>query len=132
MPDPWVPDPDPYVDAADPIALSPGTYARHSQAVERVLGDNHARYPRAGRGRTTSANAGIWARLESGTTISAGVGLSLGSGTVTLCTRDGATLTDTGESVTCYNAGDGITATGGHKAILLHWTDGIWAASRCN
>ena len=132
MPDEWSPAPDPYVDATDPIALSPGTYARHARVVNRVLGDNQARYPYPRRGRTTNPNAGIWAKLASGDTITAASGLTLGSGTVALCTRSGSTLTATSETVTVYNGGPAITASSGDKAMLLHWSDGVWSASNCN
>jgi hypothetical protein len=132
MPNPGTPEPDPYVDAADPIALKPETYARHARAVDYVERTNRARYPRAGRGRTTNPNAGIWASLPSGTSISAASGMNLGSGTVTLCSRSGTTLTADGESVTVCNAGDIITATGSDKAVKLSWSDGVWACSRCN
>lgn len=131
MPDPWVPEPDPYVESLDPIALSPETYARHARAVDKVLGANNARYPRAGRGRTTSPSAGAWAMLASGATISAASGMSLGSGTVTLCSRSGSALTADGQVITVYNAGDAITASGGNKAIKLSWADSVWVASRC-
>jgi hypothetical protein len=131
MPDPWVPNPDPYVDSVDPIALKPQTYARHARAVNRVLGDNQARYPRAGRGRTTSPSAGCWAKLASGATISGGSGLSLGTGTVVLCSRSGSALTADGATITVYNANGSITATGGDQAVLLKWTDGVWAAQKC-
>ncbi len=130
MPDPWAPDPEPYVDSDDPIALKPETYARHARAVNRVLGDNQARYPRAGRGRTTSPSAGAWAVLGSGNSISAASGLMLGSGTVALATRSGGTLTATGETMTVYNAGDAITASA-DMPIKLTWTDGVWSAARC-
>ena len=131
MPDDWVSEPDPYVGAADPIALRPATYARHARAVDRVLGANNARYPYPRRGRTTSASAGCWAVLASGATITAASGLVLGSGTVALADRSGSTLTATEETVTAYNAGDAITASGADKAIKLAWSDGVWAASRC-
>jgi hypothetical protein len=132
MAQPGVPNPDPYVDPAQPIALSPETYERHAAAVDRIEGANNARYPRAGRGRTTSASAGCWAKLASGGTISAASGLALGSGTVELCDRIGSALTGTGEMVQVLNAGDAITASTGDKAIKLTWSDGDWAASRCN
>lgn len=130
MSDPWVPEPDPYVDAADPIAMRPATFARHSRAVERVLGDNHSVRPRASRGRTTSPAASAWARLASGATIGAGSGLSLGTGTVVLCSRSGSVLTADGDTVTCYNDGPAITAFS-DMSILLRWTDGVWAAAKC-
>lgn len=132
MPDPWTPDPSPAVDSAEPIALKPGTYTRHARVVDYIERTNRARYPRAGRGRTTSTAAGVWGKLASGSSISAGSGLTLGTGTVTLCTRNGATLTDTGEQVTVYNSGDAITASSGDMAVKLSWSDGDWAASRCN
>lgn len=130
----WVSDPAPYVSETDPnpIALSPETYKRHAAAVDDVLGANRARYPRPSRGRTTSANAGIWARLASGSTISAASGLVLGTGTVKLCSRNEATLLADGQDVTVYNAGEAITAEGGDKIVKLSWSDGVWAANRCS
>ena len=119
-------------ETGNPIALRPETYRRHADAVDYIERTNRARYPRAGRGRTTVPASGTWAKLASGHTISAASGLTLGSGTVTLCSRDGTTLTADGDDVTVYNAGDEITATDGDKAIKLSWSDGDWAASRCN
>lgn len=130
MPGDWVPEQQPYLNPEGLIALRPETFARHENAVRAVEGANNARYPRAGRGRTTSTSAGAWGMLASGATITAGSGLTLGSGTVTLCTRSGSTLTSTGETVTVYNAGDAITASGGDKAIRLSWVD-AWVASKC-
>ena len=132
MPDEWAPGPDPYVDDTDPIALSPRAYRRFKRAVDRVLEANRARYPYPRRGRTTGANAGAWGALEPGGTITAASGLVLGQGSVTLCSRSGATLTADGDVVGVLNAGDAITAGGSAKVIKLSWSDGSWAASRCN
>lgn len=132
MPDEWTAPQEQYVDPGNPIALSAKTYERHADVVDYIERTNRARYPRAGRGRTTDASAGAWGKLASGHTITAASGLTLGSGTVTLCDRSGASLTDTGEKVTVYNAGDEIGAMYGDMAVKLSWSDGDWAVSRCN
>lgn len=131
MPNPWVPDPVPYTPPGDPIALSPQTYARHARAVNYVEGANNARYPYPRRGRTTTSAAGAWAVLPSGHTILAASGLHLGTGTVTLCSRDDNTLTADGEDIVVYNSGDAISAGGSDKIIKVSWTDGVWSAARC-
>ncbi len=127
MPDPYVPNPDDPVEA-NPVVFRPTTFGRHARAVNRVLGDNQARYPRVGRGRTTKPSSGTWGSLASGHSISAASGLTLGSGTVTLCSRSGDTLTADGEDITVYNAGGVIT---GPKVLELDWTDGVWAVCEC-
>ena len=52
----------------------------------------------------------------------------LGSGTVTLCSRSGGTLTADGQTVTVYNSGGTIS---GPKTLALDWTDGDWAVCVC-
>ena len=111
-----------------PIFFQPKTFARHAQAVDRVLGDNQARYPLSGRGRTTSPSVGAWGSLASGDTITAASGLTLGGGTVKLCTRSGGTLTETSETVPVLNSGGVIS---GPAALPLRWTDGDWAVCQC-
>lgn len=123
MPPDYVPQADEPV-GGDPVLLNPSTFARHSRAVERVLGDNHSVPPRQGRGRTTHPSVGAWGYLASGHTISAGSGLSLGGGTVTLCSRSGGALTADGEDVPVLNSGATVT---GPKSLALEWTDGSWA-----
>jgi len=125
--DEWTSQPDPPV-GGPPILFRPGTFARHTRAVDRVLGDNHAVYPRVGRGRTTKPAKGAWGYLASDATISACVGLTLGTGTVTLCSRSGNTLTADGEDVQVYNPGGGII---GPKLLELSWTDNVWAVCLC-
>lgn len=127
MADDYVPSPASPV-GGDPILFRPETLARHEQAVRDVLGGNRARYPRAGRGRTTSPSAGFWGQLASGSSITAASGLVLGTGTVTLCSREDDTLAADGEDVTVYNPGGAIT---GPQILELDWTDGDWAVCRC-
>lgn len=127
----WAQDPEPPVESATPIALRPPTYVRHARVVDYVERTTRARYPYPERGRTTGASAGAWAKLANGSTITACSGLTLGSGTVTLCSRSGAALTADGESITVYNAGDAITTSGADRAVKLTWTDGVWSAARC-
>lgn len=130
MPDDWIPNPEPAVDTTTPIALKPPTYSRHARVVDYIERTNRSRYPRAGRGRTTSPAAGCWAKLASGSTISGVSGLTLGSGTVTLCSRSGTALTADGDTVTVYNANDAITAAS-DMAVKLTWTDGEWSVAKC-
>lgn len=127
MPDPYVPVSDDAV-GGSPILLRPTTFDRHAQAAEIVEGSNNARYPRVGRGRTTDPSAGAWGYLASGSTIGGAGGLSLGGGTVQLCSRDTGTLTADGEFVAVLNPGDAIT---GPRILELNWTDGIWAVCLC-
>lgn len=53
--------------------------------------------------------------------------LTLGSGTVTLCSRVGTILTADGLSVTVYNAGGSMTAPSGGRILGLCWRDGDWS-----
>lgn len=77
--------------------------------------------------RLGNAPSGAWGKLAAGETISGSSGTTLGSGTVTLCTRDGADLTEGTEDVTAYNAGGTVTAGSGGRVLKLGWTDGVWS-----
>lgn len=109
-----------------PIALSPETYKRHEGAVQYVEGLIKTRAPWPGWGRFPGVLPGSWAILASGATISAASGTTLGSGDVNLCDRAG---TDSGITVTAYNAGAAITATGGDRIVRLAWTWGDWSVN---
>lgn len=50
--------------------------------------------------------------------------MTLGTGTVTLCSRSGAQLTADGVSVTVYNAGGAFTAGSSGRIVGLVWRDG--------
>jgi len=126
--DDYVPQADPPT-GGNPILFRPGTYARHARAVDRVLGDNHAVYPRSGRGRTTKPAKGAWGFLASGASISACVWPSLGTGIVTLCSRSGNTLTADGEDVQVYNPGSSTIT--GPLMLELTWVD-AWAVCVCS
>jgi hypothetical protein len=127
MPDPYVPQPDDAIEGR-PVVFRPTTFARHDRALGGVGERNEARYPMSGRGRTTNPSAGFWGYLASGASISAGSGLSLGTGTVTLCSRSGTTLLADGDDVTVLNSGGIIT---GPQILELDWTDGDWAVCEC-
>lgn len=109
-----------------PIALSPETYDRHDQAARYVEEIIRTRAPRPDRSRFPGLAPGAWGLLASGHSITAASGTSLGSGSVNLCDRAG---TDSGESVTVYNAGITISASGGAKIVRLGWTGGDWSVT---
>lgn len=111
-------------DAGAPVALAPETYARHAAAVSYVEGMVRLSPGQGKRGRTTSAAPGAWGVLASGATITGVSGLTLGTGTVTLCTRSGATITPGDEEVTVYNTCAAITGDAPDGTVLpLHWID---------
>ncbi len=112
----------------DPIALSPETYARHDEAVSYVETMSRTRNPLLREGRFPGIIHGAWAVLASGDTITAASGLTLGSGSVKLCDREG-TIPDGAEAVDVSNAGGTISATSGDRIVRLSWTDGEWT---CN
>lgn len=94
-------------------------FADATRYVQRIVrGRDDRGYPRG-----TGLNPGIYALTTS--TISAASGATLGSGTVTLCSRSGATLTADGETgVTVYNAG-GSVASG--RYVKLGCAGGAWS-----
>jgi hypothetical protein len=117
-----------------PKALKPATFGRFDSAVRYVEGLIRTRAPRGRTGRPRAIKPGAWGLLAPGDTIGAGSGLSLGSGTVTLCTQDGGSLTDSGVSVTVYNSGPAISAAAYSygdpgEVVRLAWTDGGWAVN---
>jgi hypothetical protein len=114
-----------------PILYRPETFDRHDAAVRYVEGLIQTRAPVPGSGRFADSKPGAWGLLASGHTIGSGSGLTLGSGTVTLCTLEGYVLTDTGQSVTVYNSGAPITASYGDKVVALEWTEAGWSACEC-
>jgi hypothetical protein len=120
---------------APPIVYRPGTFARHADAVDYVEGLVRTRIPPPDTGRAPRVKPGAWGLLAPGDTITAGSGLSLGSGTVTLCTQNGTALTDTGESVTVYNNGAAISAPaygyGDGLPVAMEWTEAGWSACVC-
>jgi hypothetical protein len=118
---------DPVVDNT-PIALSPETYARHSEAVAYVEDMIRTRAPRSGNRRFPGLAPGAWGLLAAGDTISAASGLSLGSGTVKLCDRTGAVL-PANESVDVSNAYAAMDGGTGGKIVRLAWVLGEWACS---
>lgn len=125
-----MPDPPGQTDGGPPIALSPPTFTRHDGAAKYVESIVRTRPPRESRQRSPGYAAGAWGLLAAGSTIPAGSGLSLGSADLELCRKDyddPAELVQTGETVTVYNSGDAITASGGDLAVPLLWINGEWS-----
>ena len=110
-----------------PIALSPGTFARHEEAVSYVEGMVRNRQPIPWRDRFPGASSGAWGILSSGGTISGASGVTLGSGSVDLCDSSGTRYSPT-ETITVKNAGGSITASG-DKIVRLAWTLGEWCVN---
>lgn len=110
-----------------PQLVDPATAARIATAVSYVEDSSRGGRPRQRRARGPWEVAGVYGFLASGATISAASGATLGSGTVTLCSRSGASLTADGESVTAYNAGGSVTAGAGGAYVALGWVDGDWS-----
>lgn len=110
----------------NPGVLSSETYRRHAAAVRYVETLNRATPPRAGRGRTTNPASGAWGYLQPGDVISGIVGMTLGEGDVTLCTRDGSELTADGDVTHVYNACRRLKAGGVGIVLPLTWMDGCW------
>lgn len=69
---------------------------------------------------------GLWGYLPEGDTITGASGMTLGHGTVTLCTRSGYVLDDSyGDDVEVMNAGGEVTAgTGGRVIKIARMDDG--------
>ncbi|MFO0892445.1 MAG: hypothetical protein U0790_25300 [Isosphaeraceae bacterium] len=114
----------------DPIFLRPETYARHAAAVRRGESEIRTRAPQPGDSRARGVAPGAWGRLASGDTITAASGTTLGTGQVKLCDRAGVVYPED-ETVTVYNAGDSISASGGAKIVPLEWTGGEWSTCTC-
>lgn len=78
---------------------------------------------------------GGWGILAANDTIGAASGLSLGSGSVKLCDRDGNMLKaygeDEGASVGVVNAGTAIQGGSRGKIVGLEWTAGDWSVCGC-
>jgi len=75
----------------------------------------------------SNGDSGRWGFLAAGQTISGASGMTLGHGTVTLCSRAGYTLDDDGDSVEVLNAGGEVTAGTGGRILKLGWTEGAWS-----
>jgi hypothetical protein len=123
-PPPWSPGQKPAIGGAA-IALRPETFDRHEKAVRYVekMVRELPQQPR--RGRTNWSAPGMFAFLKPGATITGCVGLTLGTGMATPCTRDGTTITvGTEDDVTVYNTCDAITGDAINGTVLaLHWID---------
>lgn len=110
----------------NPVVLAPETYERHASAVDWIERQNRVLRLPGQRGKRTSPAAGAWGLLAAGATITGASGLTLGQGTVTLCTREDATITPDpdGETVTVYNTCPAITGDPSTGTVLpLHWID---------
>lgn len=111
-----------------PVALSPETYARHAAAVDYIENIVRTRAPWPGKSRFPGLASGAWGILATGGSISAASGVTLGSGSVKLCDRTGAIYPED-ETVTVYNAGNAISASGADKIVRLAWTAGEWCVN---
>lgn len=125
LPSPW-PQPQSPEIGGNPIALSPGTYARHERAVRYVeLMTRELPFtPR--RGRTTTPASGVWGYVQPGKVITGIYGLTLGEGQMVICSRDGPHLTTDGDTVTVYNSGRRFKAGPNGAVFALTWMDGNW------
>ena len=110
---------------------APGAYVDISAAqdaaiaavVRRVMA-SYLNAPPTRRGSRGGVNPGIYAVAT--TDVSAASGLTLGQGTIQLCSRTNATLTQDGDSgLTCYNAGGAISRG---TVFAVYWCDGDWSA----
>jgi hypothetical protein len=110
-----------------PMMLDPATARRIEAAVGQVEGYYRNRPPGGLRGPRGNDSPGAWGFLPAGDTITGASGMTLGSGTVTLCSRSGDTCDDDGDEVTVYNAGGAVTAGSGGRVCKLGWTDGTWS-----
>ena len=97
------------------------------EAATKFVETMYRTRPRLPAGKNPGLNAGWWGFLAGGASIGGASGLTLGTGTVTLCSRDGATCTADGDTVAVYNAGGSFTAPTGGMVVKLGWTDGDWS-----
>lgn len=109
------------------VAPSASAFSRIAATVRWVESRPRNELPN-GRRRSLPAQAGgAWGFLTAGATVSGASGMTLGHGTVTLCSRAGYTLTADGDSVEVLNAGGGVTAGAGGRILKLGWVDGVWS-----
>ena len=112
------------------IVFSPETFAEHDGALSYIRRLSRTRSPLGRQKRYPRVIPGYWGKLAAGATITAASGLSLGSGTVKLCDREG-TVFDEDESVGVANAGKVLTAGVSGAVVPLEWTDGEWSTCVC-
>lgn len=94
----------------------------------RVSGSGvHARSGPAGLEIAVPSSGGAYAFLAAEATISAASGATLGSGTVRLCSRVGATLTADGFDVTVYNAAGQVDGGEAGLYLAISLRDGEWS-----
>lgn len=117
-------------DDKSPILFTPESFTRHDGAARYIEDLNRTRAPWPSGARRPSTAFGAWGILASGGSISAASGVTLGSGSVKLCDQSG-TVYPEDETVTVYNAGDSISASGGDKIVPLEWTAGEWSTCVC-
>lgn len=110
-----------------PVVLSRPTARRILDAVDQVERIGQLRAPRTGGDRGQGRSSGAWGYLAAGASITGASGSTLGSGTVTLCSRSGTTLAADGDSVTVLNAGGEVVAGTGGRYLKIGWTDGAWS-----
>lgn len=72
---------------------------------------------------------GVYAFIAASAAVSGASGLSLGSGSATLCSRSpgSPTCVANGPVVTFYNAGGGFTAGVSGQLCKLGWVNGDWS-----
>lgn len=112
------------------VIFSPETFAEHDAELSYVRRQSRTREPLGRQKRFPRIIAGAWGKLAAGATITAASGLTLGSGTVKLCDREGA-VSDDAEDITVANAGGELL--GGSEGLLvpLEWTEGEWSVCGC-
>ncbi len=114
----------------DPVVFSPETYARHDAAIRYINRVSRTRDPMGRRDRFPGIRAGAWGLLAAGGTITAASGLTLGSGTVKFCNREG-TADDPEVSVDVANAGGTIDGGSTGAVLPMEWTEGEWSVCGC-
>lgn len=114
----------------DAIVFSPETFKAHDDAVTYIRSRIRTRDPLGRQKRFPRIIPGAWGKLAAGATITAASGLSLGSGSVKLCDREG-TVADDAEDVDVANAGSVLTGGVGGAIVPLEWTDGEWSTCGC-
>lgn len=110
-----------------PVIPTSEAWSRVSRATRYVERMDRSRTPRQRRGSPDGVNPGVYGFLAAGATISGASGLTLGTGTVTLCSRTGATCVANGDSVTVYNAGGSLSGGASGLLLALGWVDGDWS-----
>jgi hypothetical protein len=112
------------------VVFSPETFAEHDGALSYARRLSRTRGPLGRRKRYPSIIPAAWGLLSAGGTITAASGLTLGSGTVKLCDREGA-VAEEAEGIDVANAGGELTGGTSGAIVPLEWTDGEWSTCGC-